>query len=359
MRIAFITPSLRMGGYEKVVVNYANELCKRGHNVDILCGRSEGDLLSNVSENVRIIDFNSRARTFVFHLIKYLKKNQVDILYSAFRFYNCVSIIAKRVAKSDVCIYATQHGFESDKKSIITKLYGYFINKADCLIAVADQIAVYETKVLNLKNKNYYTFNNPVFDKRIDLKLEQHPWFEGMHPPIIAMAGRLEKDKGIQYGISILHEILKHKNVNMLILGEGSYRKELEEEADRLGISNNICFLGFVSNPVGYLKQCDLFLHTALAEGFGNVIVEALYAELPVCTTNCSGPLQIIENGKYGICIGSVYDNEFSKNAAQKIINVLEGKVTFEGLKERAMSFDIEESTNQFLEPYYEYIKKN
>ncbi len=114
MRIAFITPSLNQGGYEKIVISYANELSARGHKVDLLCGHLEGELLETVGKNIRLINFNARARSFFFPLVKYLRENRIDILYSAFRFYNCVSVVAKVVSKSKVTIYATQHGFEAE-----------------------------------------------------------------------------------------------------------------------------------------------------------------------------------------------------------------------------------------------------
>lgn len=42
MNIAFITPQLKIGGYEKVVVNYANAFCTLGHKITVICGFKEG-----------------------------------------------------------------------------------------------------------------------------------------------------------------------------------------------------------------------------------------------------------------------------------------------------------------------------
>ena len=43
MNIAFITPQLKIGGYEKVVVNYANAFCTLGHKITVICGFKEGE----------------------------------------------------------------------------------------------------------------------------------------------------------------------------------------------------------------------------------------------------------------------------------------------------------------------------
>lgn len=347
MRIAFITPTLQAGGYEKVIIAYANELSRRGHKVDILCGEKTGELIETVESNIQIYDFQARARSFLFPLKKYLKNNQVDILYSAFREFNCISILAKRFAKSNVCIYATQHGFQKDSP-LVSKIKGRIISKADKLIAVASGVADYEAKELHLDRNRFYISHNPVLDKRVPIKEEYHPWFSD-DIPIIAVSGRLAEDKGKIYCIEILNKILTVQKVRMLILGDGPTRSRLEERTKEYGIQNNIDFLGYVTNPIGFVKECTLFLHTAIVEGFGNIIVEALYAGLPICTTNCSGPLEIIENGKYGVDLGSVKDEGFVDSAAEKIIKVLNGEYVFHGMKDRAMDYEVQSSTDEFL----------
>ncbi len=97
------------------------------------------------------------------------------------------------------------------------------------------------------------------------------------------------------------------------------------------------------------MAQCDLLLHTAFAEGFGNVVVEAMRAGITPCVTNCSGPMQIIENGKYGIDLGSAKDKDFVPRAAKTIADLLRRGVQFEGLEKRAAEFDVRSSTDQFL----------
>jgi glycosyltransferase involved in cell wall biosynthesis len=50
------------------------------------------------------------------------------------------------------------------------------------------------------------------------------------------------------------------------------------------------------------MRQADIFIITSAWEGFGNVIVEALYCGLRIVATDCpSGPSEILKRGKYGI----------------------------------------------------------
>lgn len=347
MRIAFVTPSLTLGGYEKVIVAYANELNRRGHQVDILCGFKKGDLIDTVDNGVRIINFQSRARKFILPLITYLKKNQVDILYCGFRSYNCIGILAKKIAKVSTCVYASQHGFQADGR-IERLIKGRIIRHADHLIAVTQNVADFEAKQMHIDINKFTILNNPVLDENQSIRKENHAWFEE-NIPIIAVCGRLARDKGKKFCVEILKKLNDSMPVRMLVLGDGPCLDECKQLAKSLHIDDRVDFMGYVKNPQGYMAGCKLLLHTALEEGFGNIIVEALAVDIPVCSTNCTGPMYIIEDGKYGINLGSVNDADFVATSAQKVLSILEGKVKFEGLKERAADFEVKKATDMFL----------
>lgn len=355
MRISFITPTLNVGGYEKVVIAYANELCRRDHAVDILCLQKTGDLIGTVCEGVRVIGLDVRARTLLLPLTKYLREFKPDILYCAFREINCVAVLAKLLTHVDTCIYATQHGFQTDPP-FNAWVKGRVIGKADRLITVADGIADYESEALGIDRNRFIVFNNPVLDYSEPIEDGWHPWFDELDQvPIIVMAGRIAADKGKIWGVDILAELNKSCRVRMIYLGDGPELGAVKAHAEEMGVTGLVDFLGFVDNPMGYMRNCSLFLHTAIVEGFGNVVVEALNCNLPVCATDCSGPMQIIEYGRYGINLGQVNDYGFVQRSARAIKDIIENRIVFEGLKERAACFEVRRSTDQFLS----YAKDN
>lgn len=353
MKIAFITPTFNLGGYEKVVISYANELAKRGHNVFLLCGFRQGELLDSVSSNVQIVEFRARLRTFLFPLIQFLKKTSPDILYSGFRGYNAVSVLARRIARSTAVVYASQHGFEK-ASGLDTWIMGKLIARAQCQIAVAEDIAIYEKKCLNL-DQNYNILYNPVVNRENPIRDEQHPWFRE-NIPIIVLSGRLAKDKAKDVALRIFAEARKCQPLRLLILGDGPERKTMEEMVRTLRIEKDVDFLGFVANPLGYLQHCSLLLHTPVVEGFGNVLVESLLAGVPVVITDCTGPLEIIgRDNRYGICIGKTQDPCCIANGVEAICAIVEHRIDFSGLRERALDFDVSTTTDRFLEIYDEY----
>lgn len=347
MRIAFVTPSLAMGGYEKVIVAYANELNKRGHQVDIICGFKKGELIDTVNNGIQIIDFQARARKFVFPLAKYLKNNQVDILYCGFRSYNSIGILAKKIVKARTCVYASQHGFQADGR-LERLIKGRIIKHADYLTAVTQEVADFEAEQMHIDVSKFSILNNPVFDKNEVIKKERHPWFDE-NVPIIAVCGRIASDKGKNFCIEILKVLNDSMPVRMLVLGDGPDLDKCRHLARRLHIDDKVDFMGYVRNPRGYMSGCKLLLHTALEEGFGNIIVEALAENIPVCATSCTGPMYIIQDEKYGINLGKVSDADFVNKSAEKVLAVLKGEIRFEGLKERAADFEVKKATDMFL----------
>ena len=76
-------------------------------------------------------------------------------------------------------------------------------------------------------------------------------------------------------------------------------------------LKEDVIFFSNINDPKEFYKKADLFILSSIYEGFGNVLVEALQNKCPVITSNCkSGPMEIIENGKYGYYfnVGDYYE---------------------------------------------------
>ena len=78
----------------------------------------------------------------------------------------------------------------------------------------------------------------------------------------------------------------------------------------KLNIYKRIHFLGWVDNPYKYIKHSNILVCTSQTESFGNVIVEAMICGIPVISTRCGGPEEIINNDVDGflVDIGDIED---------------------------------------------------
>lgn len=94
------------------------------------------------------------------------------------------------------------------------------------------------------------------------------------------------------------------QDVELWIVGEGSELPRLERLSSELKLSKQIRFFGFQTNPFEWIKSADIFVHTALYEGFGHVILEAMACGVPVVATDCDfGPREIIKDGENGCLV--------------------------------------------------------
>jgi len=98
--------------------------------------------------------------------------------------------------------------------------------------------------------------------------------------------GNLGALKNYGFFIEIVSE-LKHKKWNAIIIGEGEEMAMLQEKVTRLGLSENIRFLGALRHKevLDYMNQSKIFLHTSKSEGGGTVLQEALYSGCRVVST--------------------------------------------------------------------------
>ena len=214
-------------------------------------------------------------------------------------------------------------------------------------------MCVFDSVKYNIPLSKYKVFNNPVINIEENINNEFHAWFEDRKYPIICMSGRLDKNKNYYLALKIIKEVLKVRKVRLIIMGEGEEHKNLEDEVKKLDISDFVDLMGYVNNPLGYINQCDIFLHTAILESFGNVIVEALFCNKPIISTNCKGPEYILNHGEYGVLIGKSEDNDVIQNGVQAILDILDGNIKFENLKSKALEYNADFLEKDFIKYFY------
>jgi hypothetical protein len=72
----------------------------------------------------------------------------------------------------------------------------------------------------------------------------------------------------------------------LVIFGEGPLDAELRAYAGEIGIAQDVLFAGYVDDPAACYAVADLFALSSTSEGFGNVLVEAMAAGVPVVSTD-------------------------------------------------------------------------
>ena len=122
--------------------------------------------------------------------------------------------------------------------------------------------------------------------------------------PRIVSAGRLVPQKGYDRLLKVSKQLHNEGfSFSLLILGEGQERQVLENYMLDNAMDDYVEMPGFSKNPYFEIASSDIFVCSSRAEGFSLVIAEAIILGLPVVSTYCSGPNELLENGKYGILV--------------------------------------------------------
>ena len=87
----------------------------------------------------------------------------------------------------------------------------------------------------------------------------------------------------------------------LILLGDGSQRKDMTALVRRLNLEDRVSMPGWVDNPYAFMARASLFATSSRMEGLQNVLIEALACGCPCVSTDCpSGPAEILEGGRIG-----------------------------------------------------------
>lgn len=362
MKFTIFCPSLDSGGAEVVSINLCNELHKLSHEVTFICINSNGILRDDLNSNINLISLDSkRSRFAIFKLYLYLLKNQPDFLISTLREANIVSTIVFRFPfiKTNLIIreaglidltryrYLYRFFYSHIIKIFYRKNYKYIFNSRGTLESF---------KELNIISSNHRVtvIGNPVTDANLFTKANEqldHKWYDDDFFVIVSV-GRLHPVKDhltLLKSFKLVSD--NYPQVKLLIIGDGPERTNLMNYIDKNNLDNSVELLGYVSNPIKYIKKANLFVLTSKSEGFGNVIVESLACEKWIIATDCKGGVRdLLNNGEFG----SLCKIESEYEIADKIIDFIEGRIIYskKNQKKRALNF----MKKNITEEYYNFI---
>lgn len=369
-KILFVIPSLAGGGAERILfllLKYLNRSCFKPLLVVFNTEKAyEQDFSSDVS--VRCLNKKSRFNFFrlLWALSRIIKREKPSLILSFLTYTNYLTILARNLAKLRTLLLLNEQAnlmwslrnqkFKRIKKILIRNLYP----KATGIISVSR--GVKEDLITNYRvprNRCFVIYNMVDIERIRKLANEKiaHPWFKEKIPIIIA-CGRLTAQKNYPLLLKAMSLILKENSARLLILGEGEDQSKLEEYAGKLGISHNVAFLNFQSNPFKYMSRATVFVLSSSWEGFPNVIIEAMACGVPVVSTQCpSGPEEAITDGANGLLVPVRDVNALAKAILRLLKDESLRKRVAETGRKRAEDFRVEKMVAEYERVFLEVIK--
>jgi len=130
-----------------------------------------------------------------------------------------------------------------------------------------------------------------------------------LQTPVAVHVGRMDendKDKGQDILLDAWAKVLQTMpDARLWLVGDGSWRAELEEKAAHLNILHAVLFLGFrpPEAVADYMNAADLFVLPSRFEPYGLVLLEAMYHRLPLVAAEVGGvPEVVAPEGDVWLC---------------------------------------------------------
>ncbi len=110
---------------------------------------------------------------------------------------------------------------------------------------------------------------------------------------------RFSKEKGIDRLITAFDKYRRELDNSAYLIVIGGYGEEFDKIRETAKQCKNVILIKSIMNPYPILKQCDMFVLSSHYEGLPMTIIEALMLDVPVASTDITGPREFLRNG-YG-----------------------------------------------------------
>ena len=348
--ILYFTRTMGLGGTEKVILQLCENLTENFNNI-VICsmgGVHEEQLRKLGIKHYKIADIENKSLRNMYLTIKTLntiiKRENIDIIHSHHRmaaFYVKILSYFKRFK-----FVHTAHNTFSDNK-ILTK---WSLGSSN-IIAVGERVSDNLNKQYHIKKNKIKIIYNGV--ERDNNKIDEIEIFNKYRKKgyfLIGNIGRLNKQKGMKYYINAIPRILQqNSNIIFFIVGEGEERKELEELVFKLGVKENVIFMGYRNDINNIIKQLDLIILSSLWEGLPLIPLEVFSNSKTIVATDVDGTSEIVKNMENGILVCS----KSSEAISEAIITLYNDRELMNKLEKNAVKTYKEKFTIKKMQREY------
>jgi len=277
-----------------------------GHGVDRNLREESGYKVFYLS-NIELI--NAFRLSILFKLIKILKGHQIDVLHCHAHKPTVYGVMAARFAGTPV-VLSHVHGL-GRSGNFRRRLTNFLLSRrCSRIISVANGVKadvlrnnwhMPAEKVAVLENSvDYARFAGVSVEKSEARRML------GLSPGafVFGTVGRLAPTKGLGFLIEAFSRTKEHvPSAQLVLLGDGLSRAQLERQALETSCGDSIHFLGHKDNIEQLYRAMDVFVLSSIAEGMPRAILEAMAAGVPCIATEVGGIPEIINSPEVGLLV--------------------------------------------------------
>jgi glycosyltransferase involved in cell wall biosynthesis len=238
-------------------------------------------------------------------LSRLIKQKKIDIIHTHGYKSDILGLIAARIV--GIKSVATPHGFENApdlKLQAFIRLGCLALKHFDCVAPLSEELRS-DMKNIKVRTEKIHLIMNGVDLEEIESernRLSSSPLYPERNEKRIGYLGQIAYRKNVDDLLKTFDLLYQdHKNIRLILIGDGAKRSELEEKAKSMPSSSQIEFLGYRDDRLRFLKEMDLFSMTSSLEGIPRCMMEAMAMEVPVASYNIPGVDKLIIHKKTGL----------------------------------------------------------
>ena len=247
-----------------------------------------------------------------FQLKKIIEEGNYDIVHCHTPMGSVIARLAARKMRkrTNLKVMYTAHGFHFFKgSSIVSWLVYYtierFLSRYTDVLLTMNREDYKRAKTFHARKVKYVPgvgvdlarFKS--LESREDIRKQYHI---GKEDIFLVSVGQFIKRKNHRVILKAV-ERLKDKYIKIMICGDGPLREELLEEAEQLGIEEQLILPGFCNNIQEICNAADIFVFPSLQEGLPVALMEAMACGLPVVCSKIRGNVDLIDHKKGGYLV--------------------------------------------------------
>lgn len=310
LRILQVTHDLNPGGLQRVVIDLAQGLRRRGHEAHICSLRGTGPLAREIrARGIPLFELpwpeRGADRLLFLKLFRLLARNGYDVIHTHNTQPFLDGGLAAFLARVPVRIH-TDHARPFPDKLRYMAMERLMSHTYRKVVGVSEHTAAELRRHEGIAKSRLAVVPNGIDGDwyrtecaRLDRAgLRKAAGLEGFRT-VFGLGARLEAQKGIAFLLEAMPAILeRHPDTALALAGTGSLEGELKEKARSLGVAANVRFLGSQPQLLRFYPMLDFLVLPSLWEGLPLCLLEAMSLGLPIIATRVGGVGDALEDGR-------------------------------------------------------------
>jgi L-malate glycosyltransferase len=316
MRIVHLVETLDVGGAERMVVALANCEAPR-HDLIVACALRAGRLAQQLDRRVAVRELGKTGRLgmrAIGRLSRVLREQRTDVLHIHHWGVFLDGVLAARLAGVRTVLH-TAHGrypaYGSGAWSRCKLRARHWLEAraaAHCraIVCVSEALVAPLRSEIGLRGARLEVIENGVAMQNEASRPDRPKADSSAGRFVLVAVGRLEVVKNLSMllcSLSLARE--RCSDLELIIVGDGAERSQLQQCTVNLGLTGCVKFLGWRSDVDSILQAGDAFVLSSVSEGIPLSMLEAMRARLPVVATAVGGVPRVVEHGVTGLLVAS------------------------------------------------------